>query len=74
MVLGPSNDGGYVLIGARKLTADALAGIEWGTPMVLEQTLERMEKAGLSVYVLEPRWDVDEPEDWQRFRRMVGER
>lgn len=74
VVLGPSDDGGYVLIGARKLTADALAGIEWGTPMVLEQTLARMKTAGLSVYVLEPRWDVDEPDDWQRFRRMVGER
>jgi len=73
IVLGPSNDGGYVLIGARKLAPEALTGIDWGTPAVLEQTLQRMASAGLSVHLLEPRWDVDEPEDWQRFQRMVGE-
>jgi glycosyltransferase A (GT-A) superfamily protein (DUF2064 family) len=73
-VLGPSDDGGYVLIGARRLAPGALEGIAWGTPEVMQQTLERMDAAGLSVYLLEPRWDVDEPEDWQRFRRMVGER
>ncbi|MGP9834080.1 TIGR04282 family arsenosugar biosynthesis glycosyltransferase [Marinobacter sp. NSM] len=74
VVLGPSDDGGYVLIGARRLAPGALEGIAWGTPEVMQQTLQRMEAAGLSVYLLEPRWDVDEPEDWQRFRRMVGER
>ncbi len=70
VVLGPSDDGGYVLIGASRVVAGMLEGIEWGTPKVLEQTSDRLDKAGLSYCLLEPRWDVDEPEDWQRFLGM----
>jgi len=68
VVLGPSDDGGYVLIGARRIVPGMLDGIEWGTEGVLEQTCIRLEKLGLSVGLLEPRWDVDEPEDWARFQ------
>lgn len=68
VVLGPSDDGGYVLIGARRVVPHMLDDIEWGTEGVLEQTRERLEELGLSVGLLEPRWDVDEPEDWARFQ------
>ncbi|WP_298453659.1 TIGR04282 family arsenosugar biosynthesis glycosyltransferase [uncultured Marinobacter sp.] len=68
VVLGPSDDGGYVLIGARRTVPGMLDGIEWGTEGVLEQTCIRLKKLGLSVGLLEPRWDVDEPEDWARFQ------
>lgn len=68
VVLGPSDDGGYVLIGARRVVPHMLDGIEWGTEAVLEQTCQRLKKLGLSVGLLEPRWDVDEPEDWARFQ------
>ncbi len=67
VVLGPSEDGGYVLIGARRSLPGMLAGVEWGTPQVLAQTCERLGAAGLTVEQLEPRWDVDEPADWHRF-------
>ncbi|SNC75523.1 hypothetical protein SAMN04487881_2948 [Marinobacter sp. es.048] len=67
VVLGPSDDGGYVLIGASKVAEGMLDDIAWGTPDVLAQTRERLEAAGLSYHLLEPRWDVDEPEDWARF-------
>ncbi len=67
VVLGPSNDGGYVMIGARRVVAGMLDGVNWGTGSVLDQTCTRMAGLGLSVRLLPPRWDVDEPEDWQRF-------
>jgi len=67
VVLGPSNDGGYVMIGARRVVAGMLDGVNWGTGSVLDQTCTRMAGLGLSVSLLPPRWDVDEPEDWQRF-------
>ena len=70
VVLGPSDDGGYVLIGARRIVPGMLDGVEWGTENVLMQTLARLEKLGLRVSLLEPRWDVDEPEDWARFQRL----
>ncbi|MDO3720114.1 TIGR04282 family arsenosugar biosynthesis glycosyltransferase [Marinobacter sp. chi1] len=70
VVLGPSEDGGYVLIGASRVVPGMLEGVEWGTESVLEQTCSRLKKLGLRVQLLEPRWDVDEPEDWERFTRL----
>ena len=69
VVLGPSDDGGYVLIGASRVAEGMLDNIAWGTPDVLAQTCERLDAVGLSYCLLEPRWDVDEPEDWARFLR-----
>ena len=68
VVLGPSDDGGYVLIGARRVVPHMLDGVAWGTGSALKQTCEQIKKMGLSVGFLEPRWDVDEPEDWARFQ------
>jgi rSAM/selenodomain-associated transferase 1 len=70
VVLGPSDDGGYVLIGARKLLPGMLAGVSWGTDRALSETLARLAEVGLSCTQLSPRWDVDEPGDWQRFVRQ----
>jgi hypothetical protein len=67
VVLGPSDDGGFVLIGARRVADRMLADVSWGTSEALEQTAARLTTAGLTLQLLEPRWDVDEPEDWQRF-------
>ena len=67
VVLGPADDGGYVLIGARTTMDAMLSGIDWGTPSALEQTCRRLDEEGLRWRCLEPLWDVDEPEDWARF-------
>jgi hypothetical protein len=69
VVLGPSEDGGYVLIGARKVVPGMLDGVHWGSEHVLRQTCEKLNSMGLSVGLLPMRWDVDEAEDWQRFQR-----
>ncbi len=69
VVLGPAEDGGYVLIGARTVVPGMLDGIEWGSVHVLQQTCERLRELKLKFELLPMRWDVDEPEDWQRFQR-----
>ncbi|WP_166269389.1 TIGR04282 family arsenosugar biosynthesis glycosyltransferase [Marinobacter caseinilyticus] len=69
-VIGPSEDGGYVLLGARRVAEGMLVDIEWGSARVLGQTCERMTACGLTYQLLEPRWDVDEAEDWERFVRQ----
>lgn len=71
VVLGPSDDGGYVLIGASRVVPGMLDDIEWGSEQVLAQTQARLKQLGLRVSLLEPRWDVDEPEDWARFQRLI---
>lgn len=67
VVLGPSEDGGYVLIGARRVIPNMLADVAWGTDKALSQTCARLTQKGVSFRLLPQRWDVDEPEDWQRF-------
>ncbi len=67
VVLGPSEDGGYVLIGARRVVPGMLAEVAWGTEQALQQTCDRLTQAGLSFTLLPRKWDVDEPEDWRRF-------
>ena len=67
VVLGPAEDGGYVLIGCKRAEPALFRDIDWGTDQVLEQTLRAASQAQRSVAVLDTLWDVDRPEDWQRF-------
>jgi len=62
VVLGPSTDGGYWLIGLRR-PAELFAGVAWSTPGVLAQTLARTRSLGQSVAVLRTLPDVDTFED-----------
>ncbi|MGM0450313.1 MAG: TIGR04282 family arsenosugar biosynthesis glycosyltransferase [Pseudomonadota bacterium] len=70
VVLGPSDDGGFVLIAARRTAPGMLDGPAWGSEQALAQTVAQLNEKGLQVECLEPLWDVDEPEDWARFQRL----
>lgn len=74
LVLGPANDGGYHLLGLRRPLPILFDGIEWGTSVVLEQTLARAQSLGLSIELLEPLDGVDDPEDLAAWtdRERVG--
>ncbi len=78
LVLGPSYDGGYYLIGASRQLPPVFDGIPWGTARVLALTLKAAEQAGVA-YRLTPRWyDVDTPDDLRRLaadlQRVIGRR
>jgi rSAM/selenodomain-associated transferase 1 len=68
VVLGPSRDGGYYLIGMR---ADAAGGLYpllfhqlvWSTPEVFTRTCRRLEDAGIAAAILPTLGDIDTPED-----------
>lgn len=66
LVLGPSTDGGYWLIGLSR-RADVFTGVAWSTESVLSQTLDRARRAGMKVRTLSMLADVDRPEDLQRL-------
>jgi rSAM/selenodomain-associated transferase 1 len=70
VVLGPAEDGGYVLIGARRIAPAVFAGIEWGCSGVYAETVRRLESLGFRWSALRPLWDLDRPEDLERLRSL----
>jgi len=61
MVLGPSSDGGYYLIGFRDDTflPSVFDGISWSSSTVFQETMAKVKNAGRSLSLL-PAWsDVD---------------
>jgi hypothetical protein len=67
VVLGPTRDGGYYLIGLARPLPALFTGIDWGTDRVLAQTRARAREAGIEPFLLEPLADVDTPEDLIRL-------
>ena len=63
LVIGPSCDGGYYLIGLNKETSDLFKEISWSTEKVLNQTLEKAERLSLKVQLLDRLRDIDTLED-----------
>ena len=60
VVLGPSDDGGYYLIGMKAAHAEPFERITWSTGSVLGETLTRCREAGLEVVLLPTWYDVDD--------------
>ena len=60
IVLGPSHDGGYYLIGLKQAHASPFADITWSTASVLAETIERCEDAEIEVVLLPLWYDVDD--------------
>ena len=72
VVLGPAQDGGYVLIGARRVDECWFEGIDWGTGAVYAQTLARLAQSGACWAALETLRDIDRPEDLSLWRDIAG--
>jgi hypothetical protein len=70
-VLGPAEDGGYLLIGLRHPRPGLFRNIHWGGPRVLAATRRRLAREGLSWVELPTRWDVDRPADVRRLKRKL---
>lgn len=71
LVLGPAEDGGYVLIGATRIEASLFQGVSWGTGVVLEQTRKRLAKSGRRWSELNTLPDIDRPADlpvWEAIK------
>jgi rSAM/selenodomain-associated transferase 1 len=62
-VLGPSNDGGYYLLGLKARHRRMFQDIDWSTERVAGQTLERAHEIGLEVHTLPLWYDVDDMND-----------
>ena len=71
-VFGPSDDGGYYLVGLGSLDADVFEGIPWSTSHTLKATLLRCAVLSVPVVLLPPGHDVDEAEDLERLQAELS--
>lgn len=73
LVIGPAADGGYYLIGLRRLVPAIFRNISWSTDTVLTETLVAAEREGLAFELLETLHDIDMPEDLVHWNPMLME-
>jgi uncharacterized protein len=63
LVLGPALDGGYYLIGLRRVIPALFENIPWSSDQVLSQTQAIANRLNLSIHLLPELPDIDRPED-----------
>lgn len=64
VVIGPSADGGYYLLGLRRMQPALFANIEWSTGKVLAQTIDACIACTCSYTLLPVLNDIDDEQDW----------
>jgi len=67
IVIGPTEDGGYALIGLSRCDPELFRDIPWGGPEVLPETRRRIAALSWRSSELSVLWDVDRPEDLERL-------
>jgi uncharacterized protein len=65
-VFGPCEDGGYYLVGLKRLCHPLFRDVPWSTNNVLQVSLQRAREAGIAVSLLPPWHDVDTAADLKR--------
>ena len=71
VVLGPSDDGGYYLIGMKTPHRHLFEQIDWSTERVLDQTIQRANEIGLQVKLLPTGYDIDDEASLRRLRNEI---
>jgi rSAM/selenodomain-associated transferase 1 len=74
IVLGPTEDGGYYLIGMKRLIGEVFEGIAWSTQDVWSQTVAILQRQNVSFGQLPTWYDVDNGQDLERLQRDLKSR
>ncbi len=70
-VLGPCCDGGYYLVGAKKVIPKIFHNIPWGTDKVLNKTLGELNSLNIRFSLLPFWYDIDTIEDLRFFKNHL---
>jgi len=68
VVFSPTEDGGYLLVGAVGQLPPIFEGMTWSHPDVMLHTLARLDVAGRRYRLLRTLWDVDDAAGWARWQ------
>jgi uncharacterized protein len=71
VVVGPTHDGGYYLVGTQAFHPSLFANDGMGTSNALERLLSRTRTLELSVGLVRPFYDIDVPDDLIRLAREL---
>lgn len=71
VVFGPTEDGGYYLVGMKRLYREVFDGQSYGHGSVLENTERALAAAGLSTGRVGMLWDLDTRKDLEGFRERM---
>lgn len=71
LVVGPSEDGGYYLMGMNHFYGQLFEGISWSTDKVLPQTLKAAKESDLGFCLLPELNDIDNEEDWLAVKEKL---
>lgn len=66
VVIGPSSDGGYYLLGMRQFFPFLFEGIAWSTDTVYSSTIQQLEQHKISYHILPVLNDIDTEDDWKQ--------
>lgn len=72
-VIGPANDGGYVLLGLRRYSPLLFSDINWGSNQVFSETYEKLRRLGWEWDELNSLRDIDTPADLFDFPDIVSQ-
>ncbi len=71
-VMGPSEDGGYYLIGLKANDPIIFQGIEWGSSRVFDQTVSRLNDRKITFECLPDSFDIDTLDDVRKLKNCLG--
>jgi len=63
VVIGPATDGGYYLLGMKKVYPYLFQNMKWSTDKILQQTIDLCNIHQLSYFLLPELSDIDEKKD-----------
>jgi rSAM/selenodomain-associated transferase 1 len=70
MVIGPSTDGGYYLLGMKELFTELFSNKLWSTDSVLPETIKNIKSAGKTFHLLRALTDIDTEDDWNQYKNI----
>lgn len=71
-VLGPADDGGFYLLGLRRLDHGLLEDLPWSAPATFDRTAEQLRQRGYEPRILQPWFDIDVASDLQRLWTLLA--
>lgn len=67
VVIGPAMDGGYYLLGMKKLIPELFRDMTWSTENVFRETIRRLRQGNHTYQVAEELSDIDYAADWEKY-------